>query len=239
MPTPEAIAAEKERLYESSSLRDDLNDSEATVLLTWGEGQIDRLAQAFPDEFEQKARFMRQVLKHINRFVGQREFNDLDGQKKYMDKIGKYLEAVGWADVSTNTLFAALPKDKADMAANLNAILKVLSPSKAVEDAPTDDAPPTDQVSQVAEAQSAIETSPQEDMSLTSQDEAVLQLDNPAMPLLDDPEAPAVDPLDYYNFDDTNIEQNNEQPLENSNTHSINESENTYYSGEFGDYGED
>ena len=137
MPTPDAITTEKERIYSSSSLRDDLNDAEATVLLEWGESQLQRLAEVFPDEFEAKARFLRQLLKNINRFVGQREFNDMTGQAKYMSKISMYLEPLGWENLSSDDLFNALPEDKADMSANLIAIIRVLSP-KVAEEVPSD-----------------------------------------------------------------------------------------------------
>lgn len=139
MSTPDAMATEKERLYESSSLRDDLNDAEATILLEWGESQLNRLAEAFPDEFEAKARFLRQLLKNINRFVGQREFNDMTGQAKYMSKVSMYLEPLGWENLSSDDLFNALPEDKANMSANLIAIIRVLSPKVAEEKPP--DAP--------------------------------------------------------------------------------------------------
>lgn len=127
MPSLGDIHANKQRLYESSSLRDDLNDAEATTLLEWGETQIERLAKKYPDEFEEKARFLRQLLKHINRFVGQREFNEMDGQREYMSKVSMYLQPLGWDDVTEDKLFAALPADKVDMAANLKAILGELS----------------------------------------------------------------------------------------------------------------
>ena len=42
MPTPTEIVSEKERLYESTSLRDDLNDNEATIL------QYEILAKQMP-----------------------------------------------------------------------------------------------------------------------------------------------------------------------------------------------
>lgn len=142
MPTTEEIQLNKERLYESSSLADDLNDAEAVVLLKWGESQIERLAESHPEDFEQKARFLRQLMKNINRFVGQREFNEMDGQQKYMSKVVKYLEPLGWGGISSAELFAALPDDKTDMASNLNAILKVLDARFALT--VVDDTPPAD-----------------------------------------------------------------------------------------------
>ncbi|MEO1164726.1 MAG: hypothetical protein AAFV98_13130 [Chloroflexota bacterium] len=148
MPTPEEIQLNKERLYESSSLTDDLNDAEAQVLLKWGEAQVERLAESYAEEFEQKARFLRQLMKNINRFVGQREFNEMDGQQKYMSNVVKYLEPLGWQGISSAELFTALPADKTDMAGNLDAILAVLNARFAptpVEDTPlTNTLPDTD-----------------------------------------------------------------------------------------------
>lgn len=122
------IQSAKERLYESSSLRDDLNDDEATVLLGWGEAQVERLAQAYPAEeaFEQKCRFLRQLLKHLNRFVGQREFNDEAGQREYMSKAVKYLEPLGWDGITEADLMSKLPLDPTDMSGTLKAVLQHL-----------------------------------------------------------------------------------------------------------------
>ena len=135
MPTPEEIASEQEKLYESASLRDDLNDAEATVLLEWGQKQVEQMAQKFPNEFEQKTRFLRQLIKNINRFVGQREFNDKAGQQEYMANVVKYLDPLGYT-ASEDELFAVLPDDAKDMMANLNAILAKLTPPQAQAAAP-------------------------------------------------------------------------------------------------------
>jgi hypothetical protein len=129
MPTEQEISLQQQSLYDSAALRDDLNDAEATILLTWAEGQVARVAKDFPDEFEQKNRFLRQVIKGINRFVGQREFNELDGQKEYMSKFSMYLPQLGWGHVTEDALFAAIPADKKDMFGTLKAILDLLSPA--------------------------------------------------------------------------------------------------------------
>lgn len=121
-----AIQSEQERLYESTSLRDDLNDAEAKLLLKWGEGQIERLAQAYPDNFEKQCRFLRQLLKNINRFVGQREFNDEAGQREYLGKAVKYLEPLGWDSVTADQIMARIPDDATDMNGTLQAVLNVL-----------------------------------------------------------------------------------------------------------------
>lgn len=129
MPGDAEIQAERERLYESTALRDDLMDPEAEILLRWGEGQVERLAHEMPDEFEQKSRFLRQLLKHINRFVGQREFNDTAGQAKYLADVVKWLGPLGFSgDHSVESLLSILPPDAKDMNATLQAVLAALTP---------------------------------------------------------------------------------------------------------------
>lgn len=137
MPSEEEISLSQQSLYDSAALRDDLNDGEATILLMWGEGQVARIAKDYPNEFEQKNRFLRQVIKGINRFVGQREYNEIEGQKEYLSKVTMYLPQLGWGHVSEEALFAAMPSDKKDMAGTLRAILSLLgSPSPAATATP-------------------------------------------------------------------------------------------------------
>lgn len=132
MPGDAEIQAERERLYESTALRDDLMDPEAEILLRWGEGQVERMAREMPDEFEQKSRFLRQLLKHINRFVGQREFNDAAGQAKYLADVVKWLGPLGFSgDHSVESLMGILPPDAKDMNATLHAVLAALTPPTA------------------------------------------------------------------------------------------------------------
>lgn len=134
MPDQATIRMEQERLYESPSLRDDLNDAEAQTLLTWGEGQVERLARDYPDDFEQQARFLRQVIKNINRFVGQREFEDAEGQRKRLDKVMMYLPKLGWEHITTEQIEAGLPEDTSDLPANVRAILHILTPPTVSDD---------------------------------------------------------------------------------------------------------
>lgn len=129
MPTDDEIRLSQASLYDSAALRDDLNDAEATILLLWGEGQVARVAQDYPNEFEQKNRFLRQLIKGINRFVGQREFNEIEGQKEYLSKVTLYFQHLGWGHITEDAIFAALPADKKDMLGTLRAILNLLSPA--------------------------------------------------------------------------------------------------------------
>lgn len=145
MVTTETIDSHRQRLYESTSLRDDLNDDAATVLLRWGEEQVQALGQRIDNEeqFEQQARFLRQLMKQINRFVGQREFNDHAGQQKYMDKITMWLSKLelDLQQVTGDALFAALPDDAADLVGNVQAIINRLTPLAEPEATSTPDTP--------------------------------------------------------------------------------------------------
>jgi hypothetical protein len=129
MPSEAEINAERERLYESASLREDINDDEATVLLQWGEDQVRRLAGQSGADFEQQSRFLRQLIKHINRFVGQREFEDEAGQAQYLSKVVTWLDKLGYPAYTVEEMLAAMPADKMDMMGTLRAVLTLLSPT--------------------------------------------------------------------------------------------------------------
>jgi hypothetical protein len=135
MPIPEnEVLKQRQEIYESPALRDDLRDNEADVLLKWGETEVERLAGTDPEDFEQTCRFLRQLLKNINRFVGQREFNDRAGQEEYMQKVQQWLPKLGYPELTMDELFAGLPEDGKDMAGTLNALLKCLTPDAAPSD---------------------------------------------------------------------------------------------------------
>ncbi len=119
----DAIREQIEKIYGSTALRDELMDAEASVLLGWGEQQVMRLAHG-ADDFERDCRMLRQLIKHINRFVGQREFNDADGQRAYLEKIVIAGDRAGYP-VTVDTLAAALGPQP-DMAADLLALLNLL-----------------------------------------------------------------------------------------------------------------
>ncbi|MAU09950.1 MAG: hypothetical protein CL607_09035 [Anaerolineaceae bacterium] len=122
-----------QRLYESSALRDDLNDSEAKRLLEWGEQQLRARAPQVDndDDFDQQSRYMRQLMKGINRFVGQREFMDSPREDEQLGKVTKWLPHVGMDHVDQTQIAQNLPPDKSDMGANLSAILNTLTPTEA------------------------------------------------------------------------------------------------------------
>lgn len=187
MVSQEEISLSQQTLYESASMRDDLNDIEASILLQWGEGQVARIAQDYPDDFEKKNRFLRQFIKNINRFVGQREFNELDGQKQYMSKVTMYLAELGWGHITEEMLFAALPEDKKDMFGTLRAILNLLSPPQAeieIESAPPNDEnsiKPTVETGTNTAAESIEITKPYSSTLENSNEHSITQADSDAV----------------------------------------------------------
>lgn len=132
MPTQHAVELQQERLYEAENLRDELEDAEATVLLKWGMERIAGFAQDTGDDeaFEDACKSLRGLLKYINRFVGKRPQADAETQAKYMGYVGRFLEPLGYTQVSEAQLMQALPADPADQMGALNAILGLLTPEQ-------------------------------------------------------------------------------------------------------------
>jgi len=126
MANAEKVRQEIERLYESAALRDDLNDEEARVLIEWGKQKIESAAHAPDEEFEAQCRSLRQLMKRINRFVGQREFLDESGEAEYLGKVAQWLPPTGYSAQVANHLADVLPPQKSDMMQNLEAILGAL-----------------------------------------------------------------------------------------------------------------
>lgn len=129
--TPQDIAAAKETLYSTGGVRDDLDDAEAEILLAWADGQIDRLAHTDGD-FGQQNRFLRQLLARIDRLVGQRPYLDEVGHAEHITNLLKMTHLNGFTDVTETQIVDALPADKANARANLEAILQLLTPTAAM-----------------------------------------------------------------------------------------------------------
>lgn len=61
-----------QQLYENSSLREDLNDEQAKVVLAWAEKQIPALAEKFPDQaaFDEAFGTLQRIIRGFNRLIG-------------------------------------------------------------------------------------------------------------------------------------------------------------------------
>lgn len=124
--SPKQIEDEKIRLYETPAVREDLDDAEAEVLLRWAEQQIDRLAREDGD-FAQKNRFLRQLLARINTLIGQRPYVDAAGEAHFLEALMKVLPLNGYTTITPEQVLACLPQDRADIRANLTALLTLLN----------------------------------------------------------------------------------------------------------------
>lgn len=84
-------------LYEDVAARDELTDSEAAILLKWGEDQIMRLVeQALPDEvFDEACGDLGGLLRRMNRLAARRAHLILADQEKALDRIANYAARVG------------------------------------------------------------------------------------------------------------------------------------------------
>jgi hypothetical protein len=78
-----------ERLYEDTTVRDELVDDEARILLEWGKAQVHKLAQKELDDttFEEKYVQLTYLLGRINRFVGKRQDADDTNRLQMLDKL--------------------------------------------------------------------------------------------------------------------------------------------------------
>lgn len=80
------IRVEQQRLYESASLTDEMEDEEAKILLEWGSSQIHKLART-GGRLEDRCKQLRRLMKDINYFIGNAEDMDSDEQLEELERI--------------------------------------------------------------------------------------------------------------------------------------------------------
>lgn len=107
------------RLYEDISLTDELDDQEAQILLKWGAQKLAQIVQTTNDEelFEQQFKTLRQLMKRINRMIGQR--TDLDDEQlaSYLEKFVAGAHELGYQHITSEhakQLFQQLHADASD-----------------------------------------------------------------------------------------------------------------------------
>ena len=76
-------------LYEDISLREELTDDEAEVLLKWAEDKVTQLDNEIDDEeaFDEQFKQLRRMMKRMNKFIGKRSTSDLQEQQKLAAKF--------------------------------------------------------------------------------------------------------------------------------------------------------
>jgi hypothetical protein len=85
-------------LYNSDTVRDELTDDEARVLLQWGEAQVARLAaKDFADvAFDVLVDHLRQVMIAVNAFVGRRVGASMEDQRYLLGDIMALAEPLNY-----------------------------------------------------------------------------------------------------------------------------------------------
>jgi hypothetical protein len=193
MPTFEEITSEKKLLYADSSLRDNLDDTQAEHLLKWAETQLDRLSHSEGD-FKAHAQAVQYLIGRINRFVGRRESFDEEAHQTCLTQVMDASSAIGLTPPSIEQCLQTLPADKADIGANLNALLSAL-PSVVV--APQ--VSPPDPKPLVAEATLVVETPVVPETTVTTEPVENPIAETPALKSLNDidPAATEFDNVSY------------------------------------------
>lgn len=105
-------------LYENVSARDELSDSEAQLLLNWGEAQIMRLAEKeLPQaEFELAFDNLSGLIRRLNRLAARRGRLTLEDQTLAINRILESALAIG-LDISPQALEAFLNQPSSQAAA--------------------------------------------------------------------------------------------------------------------------
>ena len=80
------IQAEQQRLYEVSSLTDDMNDSDAQVLLEWASAQLPLMINNAND-VEKKAKAQRQLVRTISSYIGQVENMGAEERQVELERV--------------------------------------------------------------------------------------------------------------------------------------------------------
>lgn len=122
-----------ETLYEDAHLRAELVDSEARLLLQWGEKRIHDLAQrSLTDaQFDEAFDHLRQLLARINRYIGRRAYMSLNEQQMWMSKIVESARALGYHLTPEQMNSDLLAQGKQDNHAALIALVAVIDAAKA------------------------------------------------------------------------------------------------------------
>ena len=116
------------QLYESDTLRSELRDEEASLLLSWGESRVDELAERdLPDsQFDELAEKLRLLLAAINVCVGKRKTSPSQ-HLTMMASISSAAQAAGYSitpEEQTTFLQQQSPLTNQDAISELLGLLK-------------------------------------------------------------------------------------------------------------------
>lgn len=134
-----------ELLYSNTSVRDELTDDEAEVIIQWGIKHIkDLAAKDLPDEaFEESLGHLTKLMNRINRFAARRADQDPEKQQQSLDRIRESAEQVGLPIAQAQLdAFLSQPVAQADdVNANLQQLLALVDTAASPE-GDSSDTPP-------------------------------------------------------------------------------------------------
>jgi hypothetical protein len=140
-----------ERLYEDISMRSELTDTEANVLLQWGEKEIARLAERglSDEEFDELFSNLKKLLGNINRFTGHRTEMSAEESQAQLNAMAAAAQTLGHSpkldSLNANSAQAAAQGAAPDNTATIQAIIGALTATEtppAAETQPPADTPP-------------------------------------------------------------------------------------------------
>jgi hypothetical protein len=181
------------QLYESDSIRSELRDEEASLLLSWGESRLSELAgRNLPDsQFEQLSENLRALLSAINVCVGKRKTSPSQ-HLSMMATISSAAEAAGYRllpDAQTGFLKHQAALANQDAISELLGLLKPAEaaqpPSQTIGEAVAE-LVPSEAVPAVHDAVGALRTSPPNPLSVYSEGEQKAEISD------DQPDTPTV-----------------------------------------------
>jgi hypothetical protein len=121
-----------ESLYEDTNLREELVDSEARLLLQWGEKRIADLARRnLPDaQFDEALDNLRQLLKRINRYIGRRAHMTPEEQQNWLVRIVEAANTLGYNVTLDQMNMDFQAQGVVDNHAALNALMAMIEQAK-------------------------------------------------------------------------------------------------------------
>jgi hypothetical protein len=122
------------RLYEDISLREELGDDSAEVVLNWGEKQLPRIVESSPDEatFDEQFHTLRRVMKIINRMVSGRADGDMEKQNKRLSALMERAAEAGFNPQVTPDVFVSQSADMNESDA-VKSLLQLIAPETMIE----------------------------------------------------------------------------------------------------------
>ena len=118
-----------QNLYENPALRDELTDSEAEILLRWGEDQVMRLSQLAVDDASFEAAFDRlsSLIRRMNRLAGRRADFSPEEIDAALNRIAEYAVQIGLSIQPERLMSFAQDSASPDNLENVRAVIDLVT----------------------------------------------------------------------------------------------------------------